>query len=249
MLQGFYSAASGVLMQQRNLNVISNNLANARTPGYKANTLISTTFEQTLLTRMEGKNSAYIGTGNPARIVEEVVDIFKTGEIISTDQPFDVALNGSGFFNVQGEDGQTYITRDGQFDLDDEGYLILRGRGRVLGTDGAPIQLGTSDIIIDKEGNITHDLTGVNLGILAITIPGENAVIEEARNGMYLVDGGPGPQSENPKVIQGSYENSNVNLTDEMAAMIMAQRNFSSASQALQIIDKTYNSAVNIAQL
>ena len=77
MLQGFYSAASGMFMQQRHLNVLANNLANTQTPGYKTNRLVSTTFEQTLLARLERGNSAYLGgVGSPARIVDEVADIF-----------------------------------------------------------------------------------------------------------------------------------------------------------------------------
>lgn len=237
------------MMQQRNLNLIANNMSNVQTPGYKTARLLSTTFEQNLLTRFEGINSGRVGTGEPVRIVSEVDDIWTAGGVEETTRPFDMAITGYGFFNIQGEDGQTYITRNGQFDIDDEGFLELRDRGRVLGANGQPIQLGTSDILVNEDGVITNSLTGANLGTLAVTVPAENAEILESRNGMYIVEGGPGAQSEDPMVVQGGYENSNVNLTDEMTAMMMAQRNFASASQALQFIDDTYAKAVNIAQL
>ncbi|MGD9559829.1 MAG: flagellar hook-basal body protein [Oscillospiraceae bacterium] len=246
MLQGFYSAASGMLMQQRHLNVVANNLANAQTPGFKTNRLISTTFEQTLLARLERGNSALIGTGEPVRIVEEVADIFTEGGVTETGRPFDVAITGYGFFNVQGEDGATYLTRDGQFDLDDEGFLVLRDRGRVLGA-GGPLQLGTSDIEVHKDGSITNALTGDAMGQLAITVPTDDAVVEEVTTGMYTATAVQ-PATE-PMVEQGVLENSNVDLTRELSAMIIAQRNFSSASQALQLIDNTYGKAVNIAAL
>lgn len=250
MLQGFYTAASGVLMQQRHLNLVANNLANVQTPGYRTSRLLSTTFEQTMLTRMEGSKSGRIGTGEPVRIVSEVDDLWRPGGVEETGRPFDFAITGTGFFNVRCDDGQTYITRDGQFDIDDEGFLVMRDEsGYVLGTNGAPIRLGTSDIEVDEEGVIRNSLTGAQLGTLAITVPAQDAEILESRNTLYLVAGGPGAQSEDPLLVQGGYENSNVNLTDETTALIAAQRNFASAAQALQFIDATYAKAVNIAQL
>ncbi len=246
MLQGFYTAASGMFMQQRSLNVLANNLANLQTPGFKASRVLSSTFEQTYLSRLEKYNTGQIGVGNPARIVEEVPDIFTFNGITETSRPFDLAITGYGFFHVQGEDGQTYMTRDGQFDLDDQGFLVLRGRGRVMGT-GGPLQLNTSDIKVSANGQITNSITGANLGQLAITAPANDDEVQQNPNGLFTFTGGPGAQIANPQIVQGAYENSNVNMTDEMTAMMMAQRNFSSASQALQFIDATYAKAVNIA--
>ncbi|NLW78092.1 MAG: flagellar hook-basal body complex protein [Ruminococcaceae bacterium] len=248
MLQGFYSAASGMFMQQRHLNVLANNLANTQTPGYKTNRLVSTTFEQTLLARLERGNSAYLGgVGSPARIVDEVADIFTEGGLTATERPFDFAIMGYGFFNVRADDGQTYLTREGQFDLDDEGFLILRDRGQVLGVGGAPIQVGTSDIAVDEAGNITNAVTGAAMGQLLITVPTDDAVIDQARNTMYTATAT--QAATDPQVLQGTLENSNVNMTRELSALMVAQRNFSSASQALQMIDATYAKAVNIAAL
>lgn len=247
MLQGFYSAASGMMMQQRSLNLIANNLSNAQTPGYKTKRLLSTTFEQAYLARLEQGRYTGIGTGDPVRVVREVSDIMAVSSLGETGRPFDFAISGAGFFNIQGEDGQTYITRDGQFDLDEEGYLVLRGRGRVMGL-GGPLKLDTSDILVDEYGEITNATTGAALGRLQLTIPNEDAEILEAATGLYQVNGGTIPAAA-PKVVQGALENSSVNLTDEMTQMIMAQRNLASASQALQMIDKTYAKAVNIASL
>lgn len=245
MLQGFYSAASGMLMQQRHLNVISNNLANTQTPGYKANRLLSTTFEQTLA-RLERGNSGVIGTGESTRIVSEVADLWTEGGVTETGRPFDMAITGYGFFNIQNEEGEPYLTRNGQFDLDEEGYLQLRGQGRVLG-QGGPIKVDISDIQVLEDGTILNVGTGAEIGKLLITEPTEDAEITQQRNGLYLASAVQPVQ--NPKVEQGVWENSNVNLSDELAAMIMTQRNFSSAAQALQWIDRTYSLAVNIASL
>lgn len=248
MLQGFYSAASGMLMQQRHLNVVANNLSNAQTAGYKVNRLVSTTFQQELLTRIERNNTGALdSTGEPIRIVEEVADLWETGGFEESGRPFDFGITGYGFFNIQAADGQNYLTRNGQFQLDDEGYLELYGKGRVLGTNNQPLQLATSDIEVDQDGNIRDAVTGDALGQLLITVPTQDAVVEEQRNGMYTATAT--AAANDPKLVQGAFEKSNVDLTEELSAMIMAQRNFSSASQALQFIDATYAKAVNIAAL
>lgn len=248
MLQGFYTVASGMFMQQRSLNVISHNMTNVNTPGFKASRLLSTTFEQELLTRFEKYNTGGIGTGEPARVVSEVPDVLTVSGLVETGRTLDVGLNSTGFFNVQGEDGETYLTRDGQFDLDEEGYLIMRDVGRVLGT-GGPLQIGTNDVNISRTGEITDAFTGAVLGQFAITNPGEDAVFQVERNGLYTTDVGVGAQDPEAVVIQGWLEDSNVDLTEEMTAMMMSQRNFQTASSALQMIDSTYAKAVNIAQL
>ncbi len=247
MLQGFYSAASGVLMQQRHLNIISNNLANMQAAGFKAKRLLSQTFEEQLMARLERGNTGYIGTVESTRIVSEVANLWTAGGIAETQRPLDMAVTGYGFFSIQADDGETYYTRNGQFDMDDEGYLILRDAGYVLGTNGAPIQVAISDITLAEDGTLTRNDTGAVVGVLDIREPAENAVIEQARNTMYTFDAT--VPAADPMMIQGGYERSNVNLTDELSAMIMAQRNFSSASQALQWIDQTYAKAVNIAEL
>ncbi|MDL2294129.1 flagellar hook-basal body protein [Ruminococcaceae bacterium OttesenSCG-928-D13] len=247
MLQGFYSAASGMLQQQRHLNVIANNLANVKTAGFKVNRLVSTTFEQELLMRLERNNSAPIGTGEPIRIVDEVADLWTTGGYTETFRVFDMGITGYGFFNVQAENGNTYLTRNGQFALDEEGYLELRGQGRVLGVGNQPIRVNVDDIIVDEFGNITNSENGLPIGQLLITAPVDGTDIEEQRNGMYTA--AQVAVVEEPGVVQGAYENSNVDMSEELQAMIMAQRNFSSASQALQFIDATYAKAVNIAAL
>ncbi len=249
MLQGFYSAASGMLMQQRHLNVIANNLNNTQTPGFKTNRLVSTTFDEALQARLEGPRSGLLGSRSEAtRIVEEVADIWTTAGFTETQRPFDFGITGYGFFNVESfADGETYLTRNGQFDLDEEGFLILRDRGYVLGTAGQRLQIGTSEISVDENGAITNDATGAAMGQLMITAPTEDNNFELQRNGMYTAAAV--NAIADPQIVQGAYEQSNVHLSDELAQMIMTQRNFSTAAQALQFIDATYAKAVNIAAL
>ena len=137
MLRGFYTAASGVLMQERTLNVLTNNLVNARTPGFRASRVVSTTFEDEYLVRLEKGASGAIGTGAPVRIVSDVPTLFDPSSLEETGRPYDLAINGEGFFNILTTDAQgnerQYLTRNGNFDVDEEGMLVLRGHGQVLG--------------------------------------------------------------------------------------------------------------------
>ena len=99
MLRGFYTAASGILMQERTLNVLTNNMVNSQTPGFRASRVVSTTFDQEFMTRYERMNGpSAIGVGSPIRVVSDVPTQFDPSSLEETGRPFDVAINGDGFF-------------------------------------------------------------------------------------------------------------------------------------------------------
>ncbi len=244
MLTGFYTAASGMLMQQRMLNVLSNNMANVKTPGFRIERVVSSTFEQALLTRMEKGNQAVIGSGDPIRIVEDVPTGFDPGFLETTDRPFDMAIAGEGFFVIQAEN-QQYLTRNGNFDLDEEGYLILRGAGRVQGQEGE-IYLGSSNFTVSREG-VIYDGNQRRVDTLLITRPADYAQLQKYANGMYI-DPNAEATANNPpgvQVIQNTLERSNVNLNDEMALAIEAQRAFQISSSVLKSIDQLNDKTAN----
>ena len=131
MLRGFYTAAAGILVQERTLDVLTNNMANARTPGFRASRVVTTSFEHELLTRIEGANTGRIGKGVPMRRVDDVLVKFDPNSLEETFRPYDMALDGVGYFNIQTEDGATqYLTRNGSFDVDD---MLLNTIGGALG--------------------------------------------------------------------------------------------------------------------
>jgi flagellar hook-basal body protein len=131
MMKGFYTAASGIFVQQRNINVIGNNIANSQTPGFKTDRVVTSTFSQ-LVERIENRNKAIIGSESPVSFVDEVPVNLLDSSVEETDRPFDMTLIDEGYFNIAGQD-KTYMTRNGNFDVDNEGYLVLEGVGRVLG--------------------------------------------------------------------------------------------------------------------
>lgn len=190
MLTGFYTAASGMLMQQRALNVIANNMANSETPGFKSERVVSTTFEQELLTRQERGNSGFIGKGSPVRLVQDVPSLFDPTLLQPTERPLDMAINGEGFFNIQSAEGEQYMTRNGNFDVDSEGYLCLNGGGRVLGKKGEIDLKGSSDFTVDEDGMV-RDIAGRRIDTLYITKPVEGTQLAKFSNGMYQIDQNP----------------------------------------------------------
>ena len=248
MLAGFYTAASGILMQQRTLNVLTNNAANSKTPGYRAERVVSQTFDHELLVRMEGGTETAVGSGSPIRIVRDVPVDFEMSSLKETGRPFDMALVGEGYFNIsvaaqqdaQGQEtepAQIYLTRNGSFDVDEEGFLILPGVGRVLGQQGEIQIEGSAYITVEQDGTI-RDSEGVLIDTLQITMPAQDVPLEKAANGLYYVtDQANNTVIYDAAVYQGQLEQPNIDVNRELSLVMEAQRAFQSCSQALKIVD------------
>ena len=255
MASGFFTAASGMLMQQRTLNVIANNMANANTPGFKSERVVSTTFQQALLARQQGYNRTVIGIGDAAKVVEDVPTQFDESFVKATDMPFDLAILGEGFFTVKDADGKQYLTRNGQFDIDEDGYLILPGVGRVQGSRG-DLKIEGADFTVNSEGAV-YNTKGRLIGNLQIIAASPEAELEKFPNGLFQVAGAEGElgetagfsEVESVKIGQGLLEASNTNYNREVALLMETQRTFQSCSKALMMIDEIEQKAANIASL
>ena len=155
MYQGFYNLASGMLTQSRNLNVVSNNMVNIQTAGYKKDKMVSSTFQEEMMYRT-GKHykegSEALATTSKIRTAERTYVNYEQGAFDQTDGIYDFAMGDRGFFCIETPMGIRY-TRNGSFSVDEEGYLTLNGMGRVLGTDG-PIQIDNEDFTVDSRGRI-----------------------------------------------------------------------------------------------
>jgi flagellar basal-body rod protein FlgG len=194
MLRGYYTAASGLVTQEKRLNMYASNIANASTGGYKKDNMISGTFGEHLAVRMNAyQNTPHhpIGPGVYMQIIDEKYTDYTQGAFDFTNRPMDVAIKGDGFFVIAKEDGE-YLTRDGQFSLDDEGYLILPGFGRVMGENGE-LEIGTSGFSVDEDGNVfvlpygsEEDEEPELLDRLLIVVPEEGAQFDKARDSLYI---------------------------------------------------------------
>jgi len=164
MLRALYSAAAGMESQQMNLDVISNNLANVNTTGFKK----SKVEFQELLYQTTRAPGADLGSGNQLPTGIQVgqgsrpvatARIFTNGDLTHTGEQLDVAVQGSGFFEVQMPDGTSAYTRDGAFKTDSTGRIVTSDGLPVIG-GFQPVPAGTTNITISSNGNITY--TGPN---------------------------------------------------------------------------------------
>jgi flagellar basal-body rod protein FlgG len=245
MLRGYYTAANGIINEQRILNVVTNNMANVKTAGYKDETAIPTTFaEQMLLINGESSETGTIRY----RTLQETFTNLEQGSFEETGSRLDVALIGDIYFNIENrKTGETLLTRNGQFSLDAEGYLALGSSGRLLDEDGNYIQLGTADITISKTGLITTD-DGRTFQ-LGLTYLDPSTEIERVDDNMFRpyedFDTGNIPDGTKYEVRQGSYERSNVDIAEEMVKAMDSQNIFTACSTALKIINSVNQIAAN----
>ncbi len=235
MLEGFYSSLSGMLVQQRTLSVLSNNIVNVKTPGFKEERVVSTTFHQALMARKEKGVNVPIGKGDPIRLVENVVSDLEASSLQATGRPFDIAIVGNGFFNIQGEN-QQFLTRNGNFDIDTEGYLILSGAGRVLGKDG-PIQVSSSDFTVLPDGTV-EAADGTIIDTLVITQPEAGTQLEKFVNGIYIApENLQQVDTQDFQTVQNNLETANYDINREYTLIMEAQRAFQACSSALKMLD------------
>ena len=234
---------SGILTQSRVLNTISNNVANTDTNGFKKSRVMPKTFGSMVIERVDGQRTP-VGTASLMNTADEAVTDFSGGTVSQTDRKLDFAINGDGFFAVQG-DGGTVYTRNGSFNLDEDGYLVLKGQGRVLGTDGGPIRPGTDDLSSDGQGNLTAE--GRSAGSLAVYRFPDNAALRTVGEGMF--QGASAVPVTDPNILWKSLEGSNVDMAEEMTNALSSQRELQTCSQALKMYDTVLDQAVDISKL
>lgn len=244
MFQGFYNLASEMLSQTRNMNVISNNMANVSTTGFKKDSFQAAAFREELIARYRGSSDnspAALGTLSMVRTADETVTDYTRGVFRDTGNELDFALMCQGFFCIQTDAGTVY-TRNGSFSLDEEGFLILPSTGRVLGENG-PIQLTSDEIYVDGGGNIfSRD---------GQTLYGTLSVVDFQDYGTQLLKtaGGVFTSEEAGTPVQAelrwkAVEGSNVNPLEEMTAMMSGERSLQSASQILKMYDHLMDKTV-----
>ena len=238
MFKGFYQLTSAMLSQGRRLDVVSHNMTNISTAGYKLDRYTDSTFQDVLISRVGNKNKAVsteMGEETYILAPSELVTDFTQGSMEETTLPLDFAIIGDGFFAID-RDGDVAYTRNGSFNLDDEGYLCLWGQGRVLNSEGQPIQLPTDHIYVNKLGEIYTEADRNYLGTLGIYAADDTANLE--RNEYGLFTGGNFQLSENYEIRHRMVERSNVNMVEEMVLMMSSQRALQSAAEILKIYDQ-----------
>lgn len=244
MNRGYYYASNGMILNQRKLDCIGNNLANMTTSGYKRDTAITRSFdEQMILVKHRQELS---GTFSHTYIDESYTDL-EQGSFEYTESPFDVAVQGDVYFNVAGYNGQTMLTRNGQWELDDEGYLCLSYSGRILGENGE-IYVGNDDFIIDTDGSIYQN--GQLVDRLRLSYINPEGKIDKFGANLYTsVDAEEVPEGLKFDIIQGAYERSNIDLNYEMTMMMNANRLYEANSAILKLCDSMNQKSATLCKL
>ncbi len=244
MNRGYYYACNGMIMNQRKLDCIGNNLTNMSTAGYKRDTIITNRFqEQMILVKHREETS---GTFAQTYVDTSYTDLGQ-GTFEFTESPFDVAINGDVYFNIASYNGDTMLTRNGQWELDEQGYLCLASSGRILGENGE-IYLGSKDFVIDADGSIYQDGELVDKLRLSYIDP-EGNVDKFGANMFTSVQAGDVPEGTRFEIIQGAYERSNIDVNYEMTMMMNANRIYEASSSLAKLLDSMNQKATSICKI
>lgn len=228
MLEGLYSAASGMEAQQQQFNAISNDIANIDTPGYQS-TIVG--FHDLLYSNGGYGSNVPTGAGAEAQVVGYDQS---EGAIEQTGQPLDVAINGSGFLEVRRQDGTIGLTRDGSMQLNEKRQLTTQTGMLVQPSITIPSGVDISQVSISANGTV--QAAGKTLGKLSLVdVPAASGLVADGE-GVWSATAASGAivPAKNATLQQGSLEGSNVNLGDEMAKMETAQQEYQMSSQAVQ---------------
>lgn len=251
MFKGFYNLTSGMVTQQRNLNVVGNNLVNLSTAGFKEERYTATTFDDVMYSRVGNKVKDYVDIGRQSyiRATSEIYTTFDQGVPEPTNLALDFAVYGDGFFAVQADEGGIFYTRSGSFTLDNEGYLCYPALGRVLDPNGQTIymgtaqtEVGTDQIEADSQGRI-FTLAGEYLGQVGVYAFEDNGALQRNAQGMFTGDGA--QAVENPLVYWKYLERSNVDMVRQMTELLTCQRALQSAAEVTRMYDDVMNKAAN----
>lgn len=256
MYQGFYNLTSGMLTQNRNLNVISNNMVNIQTAGYKRDKMVSSTFQEEMLYRTgrtNKENYEELGVTSKIKTAERTYVNYEQGSFDPTGGIYDFALGGNGFFCIDTAEGVRY-TRNGSFRVDEEGYLMLNSLGRVQGQGGQPIQIDNENFYVDEGGTIRvvdEDGSTREFGTLRIVDFEDYEQLHKEDYGLFSTDQAARELTDGEtSVMWQMLEKSNVDMVEELTAMMSAQRALQSAAQVLKMYDQVMSkSATDVGRL
>ena len=253
MLKGLYTAYTGMLNEQHRMDTLTNNLANASTVGFKKEGATSQAFDSILTVKVKDqsvgtKNVERMGRNNPGvRIGENYTD-FTQGSFRITDNTYDLALAGEGFFAVEftnkaGETSTMY-TRAGQFTLNREGYLVTEDGDYVLDTQNRRIRLNTlAETQISDNGTISQN------GVTVARIQGTEFVdynyLEKYGETYYRPVEGARTTTASAEVKSGYLEMANVQIVSEMVNLISITRAYESSQKIIQAYDSSLEIAAN----
>lgn len=254
-------AATGMLAQQRNVEVVSNNLANINTTGFLRR---RTEFQDLLYQNIRrvgstsSENGEVVPTGVQIGLGVKLAGVYRIhaqGNLTATDNPFDLAIQGKGFFQVEMPDGSTAYTRDGTFQLNAEGQMVTHDGWIVQPALAVPVD--AVDVTINQSGEVLAKIDGQvelqNVGQLQLAVFPNEAGLEAVGSNLFRETAGSGaPVIGQPQalgfgsMLQGFLETSNVNAVEEITNLISAQRAYEMNSKVIQAADEMLATVGNV---
>lgn len=274
MLRGIYTGASGMLAQDARMDAIANNLANVDKTAYKKDIAIFKAFPDMIMRRINESGLGitpagsydtmpYVGKLGTGVELNEVFTDFEQGSLQRTENSFDLALEGRGFFTVMTERGERY-SRDGSFTINQDGVLMTHNGNPVMGENGI-IRVHHNNFIVNEQGEVVvnGDLSADPRDVVSMAsnnwsnpividklkiVDFENIrEIKKEGDSMYRETefSGPPLPPGNFKVVQGFLEKSNVNIVREMVDMIEVQRSYEANQKTVTSHDQTLGKLIN----
>jgi flagellar basal-body rod protein FlgG len=243
-----------MLLQRRAMEVVTNNITNADTSGYKKEILVAHTFDAELLRRVNdnaetaavkanGNNPPKVGPLNYGTQVDTLFLDFSSGSFEETGRATDLAIQGDAFFALDTPNGERY-TRSGAFLVDRDGYLIDAEGNYVLG-EGGELYLGSTEFTINVDGEV-YDANGNYVDNLRlVTFENPQTLRKQGGTDFYATTEEPLEEKNGSKLRQGYLENANVDIGREMVNMITVYRTYETNQKMLQMNDEITGKAVN----
>ncbi len=252
MVKGLYTAYTGMINEQHRMDTLTNNLANSTTVGFKKEGSTSQSFDAVLALKVKDTSEPAnipkrIGYNNPGVKIGENYTDWSQGSFKITDNTYDLALSGNGFFEIEftnkaGETSTKY-SRDGSFTLTQEGYLVTKDGNYVMGSNGR-IQLDPlQDSAIDSQGVISQNGV-VRDTVKVVDFADYNYLKKYGENFLEPVEGAEF-QPADYKVFSGYLEMSNVQIVTEMVDLIAITRQYEANQKIIKSIDSTLEIAAN----
>ncbi len=231
MIKGLYKSASGMIPRIAKQELIANNIANVGTAGFKKDRLFTKELSRAEL-RTTKKQADW-----QEPLADKLHVDFSQSSFDRTESPLDLAIEGDGFFRIQDDTGQTYLTRTGTFSVDSQGFIAYPGGHRLMG-DGGPIQVGAGAVTIGATGEVSVD--GDLVGRVVPVVPNRPEALVRVGASLFRVPNSVSTSaSPNASIQQGYLEQANVDVITEMVDMMASYRTYEANAKALQTQDGT----------
>lgn len=241
MIRGLYTAASGMIYENKRQENVAQNIANIQTPGFKQS-YISAISQDKVVSNNNGGNQ--LGSLSLKVAIDQQILSLAQGDLRATEEPLDFAIEGNGFFTLQGPNGNLY-TRDGRFHVDETGTLVSK--------DGYPV------LVMNAQGNqqtvqVNEDISVSQSGTFNVANTTYQFVVSNLTNAdqlayqgdsVFAYNGPVGIENTGFTIHQNMIEGANVDATDALVQMISVNRSLQTNSKVLTTIDETLKSSVS----